>query len=266
MFIRILYRSSRYHGIWLLIYRMCWFLFCYFCIWFWTWACGNRLQTWFFFYFLILAWPRICVKLIKRPGYCRHTSTLFWVIVDPEWGRHRRVRSSPIIITGTHLESDDGSPRAPVCVPLHTPERAGRPRCLPNDAFRGCAGHPRIYTSDKSWRITPREKRERKPNTNTSLLNTTRRASSIFWMASVVFSPIIHSSLKVRWEAIACWLLLKYIRVNMRNSSTVPYKYASYIFFFLIPWFFLGEIAKPRLQNILLGGISSSILSVIFTD
>ena len=57
-------------------------------------------------------------------------------------------------------------------------------------------------------------------------------------------------SLKVLCNAIACWLLLKYIRVNITNSSTVPYKYASYIFkhFFQI---FL-DIANPHLQKFLL--------------
>ena len=40
-------------------------------------------------------------------------------------------------------------------------------------------------------------------------------------------SPLAHSdkyttNLKVPWNANACWLLLKYISVNITNSSTVP--------------------------------------------
>ena len=68
-------------------------------------------------------------------------------------------------------------------------------------------------------------------------------------------------TLKVPCNAIACWLLLKYIRVNIITNSyiitnsTVPYKYASYILkhFFLI---FL-DIAKPP--------ASKKILLIIFS-
>ena len=52
---------------------------------------------------------------------------------------------------------------------------------------------------------------------------------------------------KVPCNANACWLLLKYISVNITNSSTVPYKYASYIFKHF-SWFCF-DIAKPHLQQ-----------------
>ena len=42
--------------------------------------------------------------------------------------------------------------------------------------------------------------------------------------------PCYVGNLKVLCNAIACWLLLKYIRVNITHSSTVLYKYALYIF------------------------------------
>ena len=60
-----------------------------------------------------------------------------------------------------------------------------------------------------------------------------------------IHSPAAY--LKVLCNATACWILLKYIRVNITNSSTVPY-YASYIKKKKNPDF-LGDIAKPRLQK-----------------
>ena len=58
-------------------------------------------------------------------------------------------------------------------------------------------------------------------------------------------------ALKVPCNANACWILLKYISVSITNSSTVPYKYASYIFEKKKKILIFMDIAKPRLRKIL---------------
>ena len=69
----------------------------------------------------------------------------------------------------------------------------------------------------------------------------------VIWLArSSNDSLIIKGPLKFK----CIWLLLKYISVNITNSSTVPYKYAMFIFAFLKSRF-VGTLLKPRFQNIL---------------